>query len=436
MPTTFYFPSVAGSPGISPAPDGNWEDISAGVVKQAIKDTVSGSAMASLSFVDANATGRDCLIAQYIYGPLAAQTIQAQTIRLQMRASRVNSGGTLFLTLGIRVMTSIGALRGTLFNVTRDNTALGGPPFGTMTNRSLTGTTGALTCSAGDYLVFEIGVGGVPSSGNHSASIRVGDSAASDLPTNDSSTVDDNPYLIFNTDTIADQSTTGSIASSLQDALSSLTGAQVYAGTLPAILKYALSSLVGTNGVLGTIQPNLQYPISSLTGAVSPNGILGVNLTPATSSLVGGLSQAMVSRMTPPISSLSGQEIFTGILGSSLTDLASFITQGINNTGAIDPTLLKLVSSILGGQVFTGALSPTMQMALLLASGYLNPKGLLVSNVKSPLMSATSVTEVGTLGVLLHILLFSGSARPRPSKSRQISDARSIIKMVTEARHN
>src|SRR5689334_22550776 len=122
MSTRFYLPSGTTASAISPAADSAWENAGSIVRKVAVKGTPSASAMSTLSFSDGNANDQDCLLLQYVYGPIAAQTIQAQTINFQARYAETNSGNNLVNTLGVRVIAPDGTtVRGTVLAVTRES---------------------------------------------------------------------------------------------------------------------------------------------------------------------------------------------------------------------------------------------------------------------------------------------------------------------------
>jgi hypothetical protein len=198
-----YLPASAGTVPFSPTPDSAWEDT--GSVFRARARTVSSSStMATVAFTDANNADRDILIAQYVTRPLTAgQTITgAQALKAQCRCIEVNTGNNLFLTLGIRVINLIdGLVKKTVLAVTRDANEVDGT---TLTNRQFTANSAATnyTTVEGDCLVIEIGLAGDPTGSNtHSGSLRLGDSAASDLAEDDTSTADNKPWVQL-TDTL------------------------------------------------------------------------------------------------------------------------------------------------------------------------------------------------------------------------------------------
>lgn len=107
----------------------------------------------------------------------------------------------MFLAIGIRVIADNGStVRKVVLDVTRDDVEMAT----TLTNRQFTATsaTGNYVTQRGDRLVIEVGAGGDPTGSNpHDFTLRLGDSAASDLPENDTATTDDNPWIEL-TDTL------------------------------------------------------------------------------------------------------------------------------------------------------------------------------------------------------------------------------------------
>lgn len=203
MPTRFYIPATAEAvSGFTPAVDAGWE-YSASLSRRNVSRTSSiADAMATLSVTDPDddTSDRDYVLLQSISLELTAgQTITGgQAIKAQFRVSETDLGNNLFLALGIRVIAANGStVQKTVLAVTRDNVEAAT----TLTNRQFSATSDATnyTTVAGDRLVFEIGMGGDPtSSRNHSFTIRFGDAAGSDLAEDDTSTTDNNPWVQLN----------------------------------------------------------------------------------------------------------------------------------------------------------------------------------------------------------------------------------------------
>ena len=194
MATRFYLPS-SGSAAISPAYAGDWES-TAIAARLPMATTKAGSAMTDVSVSgDTNLSNQDHLFRQYVSAPIGAQTLGAQAIRFQIRASETAGGNNLFTALTIRVFApDATTVRGTVLALTVDDTEVSN---GSLINRALTATSSSVTAQDGDYLVAEIGLSGDPLSGGHNGSMRIGDAAASDLAQDDSSTSDNNPWIEF-----------------------------------------------------------------------------------------------------------------------------------------------------------------------------------------------------------------------------------------------
>lgn len=188
----FYLPST-GLPAISPTHDSGWEVSRLMAIK--LKTTPINSDMIVRSATDANTTSRDVLIMQYISDPIPAQTILAQTIKLQCMCSESSDLNNMLLTVGLRVVSSDGlTVRGTLLSVTRDDVEAGT----SYTNRRFTATTTEVVTQDSDRLCIEIGMGGIPDTGgSHTFSMVFGDNASVDLPEDDTDLNFYNPWIEF-----------------------------------------------------------------------------------------------------------------------------------------------------------------------------------------------------------------------------------------------
>lgn len=196
MATRIYLPATASTTPISPSPDAAWEDVSI-LARVFARTTKVNDTLATVAFTDSNSADRDILFRQYVTPLAPGQTITgAQALKFQVRAIETTTGNNMFTALGIRIIASDGStVRKTVLAVTRDANEASAT---TLTNRQFTATSAAgnYTTVDGDYLVIEIGTAGDPSGGNpHSSSLRLGDSAASDLSEDDTSTTDNNPWV-------------------------------------------------------------------------------------------------------------------------------------------------------------------------------------------------------------------------------------------------
>lgn len=203
MATRIYFPST-GAATISPAYDAGWEDTSlAGSRLKAVRTKIS-SAMASTLVNDTTTADQDLLCRQWVLEEaLRAQTIAAQTIKIQMLC-KSGSNATLQLAWLVKVVSSDGLTsRGTLIAAAgapkRDGTNMN---TSTLTNRGDSQTCASVVVQDGDFLVFELGGGGTSIFNGHKPTIRYGDSGGSDLPEDDISTSDIDPWVEFANDVL------------------------------------------------------------------------------------------------------------------------------------------------------------------------------------------------------------------------------------------
>jgi hypothetical protein len=216
--TRFYLRATSEVTAIAPTPDSGWEDVTI-LARAYTRTTKTADTLATVNFADANNAARDILFRQYISFPLTVgQTITgAQALKAQCRCQERIAGDNMFFTIGIRVIAGDGStVRKTVLALTADGTdrktVLALTADGTeisdssLQNRQFTATSAAtnFTTVIGDRLVFEIGTGGDPANtggADHDTDLRLGDSSASDLSEDDTSTTDNNPWIEL-TDTL------------------------------------------------------------------------------------------------------------------------------------------------------------------------------------------------------------------------------------------
>ena len=196
MPTRFYF-SSSSSTEISPAVATTWEH-TGDLVRRRCGVIKDNSASASAAFTDEGAhglTSSDTVLLQYISDPIEAQTLDAQIVDIQFRGSETAAGNNISLTWLIKVVSNNGtSVTGTALAIRRDASE-----FATsLTNRSDSATTTAVTANAGDRIVFELGHGGSTAlGGGHNGTISLGSDSATDLAVDDTTTTADNPWIEF-----------------------------------------------------------------------------------------------------------------------------------------------------------------------------------------------------------------------------------------------
>lgn len=157
--------------------------------------TKISSAMTQQTFADSDSTNKDILFRQYISDPIAAQTLTAQAVKLQIRGSETSTNNNLFLSWVLRVLSNDGTVvRGTMVAINRGATELAT----SLTNRADSATSTQVVAESGDRLVLEVGTGGDPTAGSdHSGSISIGDDSGTDLPEDETTTAANNPWMEY-----------------------------------------------------------------------------------------------------------------------------------------------------------------------------------------------------------------------------------------------
>ena len=203
MAITLGLRSTTAAP-VSPAFDPAWDDVSIGarlfMNTASLNTTFEDAAFAP----DASTANLDILGRQWVGPPMGAQTILAQTIKLQIRAMEGGKNGNMFLAWSLRICSRNGStIRGTLVALQRDGTEMDEKK---VENRGDSATSTELVILNGDRLVLEVGAGGTPSgASDHEYLIRIGSSTtAGNLPEDDIDQTEKNPWLFLtNTPTAA-----------------------------------------------------------------------------------------------------------------------------------------------------------------------------------------------------------------------------------------
>jgi hypothetical protein len=205
--TRFYFPATTAAP-ITTAAHAEWEQ-TGNAVSRLLVTTKLGEALANQQITHTTTNAEDTLFRQYIKCGLDAQTISG-TVKGQILATENSALANAYLGLAVRVVSSDGmSVTGVLRTPDTTIPNSGGNEFATSaTNRSFREVVGNLTTitvtsvnpNAGDCLVIEIGTRD-NSTTTDNATLRFGDSSASDLPENETATSDFNPWIEFS-DTI------------------------------------------------------------------------------------------------------------------------------------------------------------------------------------------------------------------------------------------
>lgn len=198
MPSRFYLPA-SGAAEVSPTFSAEWEHQQG--VRRAMSPTKGSTALASQAYTPDAAddlVNADALHVQFVSAPLSAQTISAQTVALTVQGLMAHANNAQFLTWKLFIWTAAGAVGSTLLAIRRDATAY----TTSIIARTDSATTTSVTVGAGDRLVLEVGTGGTPTATGgvqgHNATLRWGETGATDSPANDTSTsATENPWLEF-----------------------------------------------------------------------------------------------------------------------------------------------------------------------------------------------------------------------------------------------
>jgi len=193
MVTRVYFPETEAAPVTPPSPGAEWEHNN-GVTRKLLR-TPDASALATTAYTPDAAdhlVNQDAMHRQYVSDKLDAQALSGN-VKAQLQCIEANAGNNLFLTFVVKVISEDGTTeRATLLAITRDTTTeIDNSP---LTNRNFPSTALTnYTCIAGDRLLIEVGVGGLPTAAGgtqgHNGSIRWGcDASSGDLLENDTET--------------------------------------------------------------------------------------------------------------------------------------------------------------------------------------------------------------------------------------------------------
>ena len=187
MATRFFFPETEAA-AVSPAVSSEWEHQN--VVRRKLLTTPDGSTLTTTAYTPDAAdhlVDNDAHHRQYVSDPIAAQTIAAQTFKLQMQALEANNGNNLSLTWKVFLVSNDGGtIKETLLAIRRD----GNEVTTALINRSDSATSSAADAEENDRIVIEVGLGGLCTAAGgtqgHNGSVRWGCNASSgDLPEND-----------------------------------------------------------------------------------------------------------------------------------------------------------------------------------------------------------------------------------------------------------
>ncbi len=257
--TRFYLPNSGAAPSISPSVDAGWELTASAFARKISRTTKTGTGPGGIGGNRTSTSDHDQILRQYVAGPLSAQTISAQTVKLQIQGYEASANANQFVAWSVKAVDSTGALRGQIVALQRDGTEV----TTTVTNRGDSATSTSVTVQDGDYLVFELGFGGAPSdASSYNTQLTFDDIAATDLPEDSSSTAAYSPWIEF----------ASAITLTDVDAPASALSAQV---TRAGSLIYSLSAVdvdaithTGATDSGGTITEQLDSAAASISAAL------------------------------------------------------------------------------------------------------------------------------------------------------------------------
>jgi len=194
--TRFYLPSSGTSALGSLARHSNWFTASGPDSRYPLVTTKTSTANSTVSNT-ANSTASERVIVQFVSEPLNAQTIRG-CVRLAISCKETSTSGDQFIAWHLRVVSNDGTTeRGVLYD---DTFGASDVEFGASfaARISLYKEVTALTVSAGDRLVFELGTAWPVTGTTGTGDLRIGDNNGSDLPWtfDDTSTAD--PWVEIN----------------------------------------------------------------------------------------------------------------------------------------------------------------------------------------------------------------------------------------------
>ena len=197
MGTRIYLPFGLNSD-LSPSYETSWEKT--GNYRYQCSPIKQGTEFGEINNYEYNvAANYDVAVAQYISGPLKAQTING-TVKGQIMARETDAAADLGVAIVVKVVTPLGITRGVLlshFPGSIGTELVVGAPVNRAWPPSGTALT-ELVVYDGDRLVIEIGFRAYNvSTTTYYAYLTVGDSAASDLPEDEVGTEYLNPWIEF-----------------------------------------------------------------------------------------------------------------------------------------------------------------------------------------------------------------------------------------------
>ena len=195
----FYFSATA-APDISPTfGNGSVWNVTGDGIRRKMSWTKDNSTLTSKTSSSTSGTG-NYLMYQLVSDPLQAATVSGATIKGQLRANASSTSGSPRLSTAVTMFIVDGSGNYKSSITTSSGTSGSGDYTTTLTNRFLwngTQTLSDFTLADGDRIVFEIGFNQHFASQARTVTQRIGNSAASDLAQDETSTTDNNPWIEF-----------------------------------------------------------------------------------------------------------------------------------------------------------------------------------------------------------------------------------------------
>lgn len=309
MSKRLYLPST-GAAAISPAFSSGWEDTSVADRKAAVATRIGSSFGSQAKTVAIGSAPYDILLRQYVYGPIAAQTITGtvlgQILALENFASNIDAEPQIRIFVVNAAGTTI---RGTLLdfdsNATADshefsNTGVNG--VNRQFPRGGSASVTSVTSQNGDYLVIEVGARKTSaSSSSRSATLRFGDNSGTDLAQDETTTTDNNPWIEFGF-TIADATSGQTITMgqpSETDTSQPMTRHKTRAITQPSESDTTASFTHGHVVAMGQ--------------ATSTSSAFPIKVAPRRRLMLQSVESALAQVMTPHLSSADGGSDMNGL---------------------------------------------------------------------------------------------------------------------------
>lgn len=199
MPTRFYLPSSGSTP-ITPA-FGGWDE-SGSADRLKCVTTKIASAMTDKVVAKATTATR-ALVRQYVSDPIAAQTIVAGTVKGQVRCLESGTNDNLdHVPLLIRVVSNDGNTYRSPAIIALGDYAAAAEFASSLTNRKIADgdATTEVVAQDGDRIVIEIGEKNSGTGSSVSGTLNFGDSSATDLAEDTTTTTANNPWVELSVD--------------------------------------------------------------------------------------------------------------------------------------------------------------------------------------------------------------------------------------------